>query len=135
MNRSLDPWSDASELARRLELPHCELYVVVAAEAWCARCRDLRPEFEAIASLSATHEIWLWLDLEDHAEFIGDFLPDSLPVLLEYRGNQFRSLTLIEEPAASLKACLARGGANCMLPPGTDDPGIRARLLSEDWAV
>ena len=134
MSQSFDPWSDASELAMRLEHPRSELYVVVAAEAWCARCRDLRPEFESIASSSAIQEIWLWLDLEDHAEFIGDFLPDSLPVLLEYRGSQFRSLTLIGGPVGTLNACVARRAQSM---PALDivDPGIRARLMSEDWVV
>ena len=84
----LDPWLDAAELARRLRTEHTELLVVLGAEAWCTKCQRLRPLFDQLAANLPTHIAALWLDLEDHAEFIGTFVPPDLPLLL--RWNQGR---------------------------------------------
>jgi hypothetical protein len=103
--KPLDPWRDAAEIARRLTLRDAQLLVAIGAEAWCAKCRVLRPEFESHSAAEApAHVVWFWLDLEDHAEFIGDFVPVDLPLLLRYRNGQLIQASVIEElSAASLR--------------------------------
>jgi hypothetical protein len=39
----------------------------------------------------------LWLELEDHAEFLGDSIPEDLPLLPLYRAGRMVQTTVIEE--------------------------------------
>lgn len=73
-----------------------------------------------------------WLDIEDHAEFLGDYQPDNLPMLFIYQGKNLEHSTFLENPAA-LHTASQLTWANENDRPA--DPGIRARLLLEDWAV
>lgn len=100
----LDPWTDAQRLAERLSQSGARLVVVLGAQAWCRKCRDYYPQFEADAAQAPASESHVWLDLEEHVEFIGAFIPDDLPLRLRYEQGQ--------------------------LP----DPGIHARLCLVDWA-
>lgn len=50
MSHILDPCNDASILAARLQSPQSRLLIVVGAEAWCIRCRHIRPAFDSVAS-------------------------------------------------------------------------------------
>src|SRR5215217_6390024 len=80
----LDPWNDASEIGRKLEAGS-RLAIVIGAEAWCTSCQILKPVFETLASDEASDgDIFLWLDLEEHAEFLDEFVPPSLPLLMVY---------------------------------------------------
>ena len=131
MTAALDPWDDADTLAKRLQSPNAMLFILIGAEQWCARCRDLRPYFEAQVAQAEHDETWLRFDVEEHAEFLGDYLPDDLPVLVSYRGDVLVSCAVLEAPAA-----LGRSVARARTANGLrrDDPGIRARLLLRDWA-
>jgi hypothetical protein len=101
MNQTPDAWTDAAKIAKQLAAPDAELLIAIGAEAWCAKCRTLRPAFEAHCQTQAPpHVVWLWLDLEDHAEFIGDFIPEDLPLLLRYRSGQVVQAAVIEEMSA-----------------------------------
>lgn len=60
--------------------------VVIGAEAWCRKCQRLRPAFEALcATAMPSHVAWMWLDLEEHADFLSGFIPPDLPLLLRWR--------------------------------------------------
>ncbi|MCE3604648.1 thioredoxin [Massilia sp. P8910] len=137
MNDPLDPWNDASLLAQRLSTPHARLHVLIGAEAWCATCRHVRPQYDALAAQASVDEIWLWLDLEDHSEFIGDYLPDTLPMLIAYHGTNLLGCVPVEGKAGSLGDLIHRIRSQGVLrDPSHDaapDPGIRARLLVQDW--
>lgn len=81
---SLDPWTDAQTIAQRLQQGGTELLVVLGAAAWCQKCQRLRPAFEQLACTLPQHVLPLWLDLEDHAELLGEFVPPDLPLLLRW---------------------------------------------------
>lgn len=135
----LDPWNDASLLAQRLSPANAHLFILIGAEQWCAKCRDLRPQFDNFAAQAKLDEVWLWLDLEDHAEFIGDYLPDTLPILLAYRGENMVLCQVVEDVEQSLgehveKIRTMRYSRFDALPT-TPDPGIRSRLVTQDWAI
>ena len=76
-----DPWTDAQEIAERLRRHQARLVIVLGAESWCAKCRALRPAFDERANRAEPQDVWLWLDVQEHDEFIGDFVPDDLPLL------------------------------------------------------
>ncbi|MDQ1818139.1 thioredoxin [Massilia sp. CCM 9210] len=132
MSQILDPWNDAGILAKRLQLPGSRLLIVVGAEAWCTRCRTIRPDFDSLAASAKADEIWLWLDVEDHAQFLGDYLPENLPMMLVYDGDRLVSSAFLDSASAlRVKPIepLVYEDKNLLI-----DPGIRSRLISEDWA-
>lgn len=131
MMTTLDPWDDADVLAQRLQYPDALLFVLIGAEQWCARCRDMRPHFDALVADAKRDETWLRFDLEEHAEFLGGYLPDDLPVLVAYRGKELVNCAVLESHAALLQAVAWSRSASGLDQP---DPGIRARLLMQDWA-
>lgn len=131
MNAALDPWRDARALAQRLDRPGAELVVVVGAEAWCEKCRRLRPHFDARAAQAQAHQLWLWLDVDLHAEFIDPYLPSDLPTLVRYRHGRAVSVGAIAPTRAALDAALDDDHADLQQ---VQDPGILARLIVDDWA-
>lgn len=132
MNRIFDPWADARLIAERQQLPGARLVVFLGAEAWCEKCRTLRPHMEAQAASASWNDTWVWLDLEDHAEFLGDYVPDDLPQLIMYEGAALTACHVLELSSGSI------AGAVRMQPIEAStkaDPGIRANLLREDWVM
>jgi thiol-disulfide isomerase/thioredoxin len=92
-----DPWNDAQAIAQRLRQIGTELLVVVGAEAWCDKCRRLRPAFERLSAELPDHVLPMWLDLEDHAEFLGGFIPPDLPLLLRWRQGICMQAAVVED--------------------------------------
>jgi hypothetical protein len=130
LNQQWDPWVDARTLADRLRRPASKLIVVIGAEAWCERCRQFRPMFERWSTQAKESETWLWLDLEEHAEFLQGYVPDDLPQLLVYEAAQLACQRTVlpseTDPDALLSPPLAA-------KPFVD-PGILATLTRRDWA-
>lgn len=139
MSQPLDPWDDASILAQRLQCANARVYIVIGATQWCSRCRELRPQFDLCAEHPLADETWLWLDLVDHGEFLGDYQPENLPMLVAYQGAQLLACLDIETPARTFKAAVDRlrttGQAEDMHRSAITDPGIRERLLVQGWAI
>ncbi|HEY1398000.1 thioredoxin [Roseateles sp.] len=102
MSEPLNPWDHASEIARRLARPDAEFLTVIGASGWCSRCQVLQPRFEALSRGLPPHIVPLWLDLEEHAEFLGDFIPPDLPLLLRWRQGACVQAAIVEgiEPDA-----------------------------------
>jgi hypothetical protein len=117
-------------LAHRLRQPDARLILVLGAEAWCEKCRQFRPLFEARATQAAPHETWLWLDLEEHAEFLGDYLPQNLPQLLVYEGGRIIRHQTIEPTDGSLEAALYAD----LFQENLIDPGLNRQFMRDDWA-
>ncbi len=61
------------------------LLVACLCAAWCDVCREYRTGF---ASLAAQHveANFVWIDIEEHADLIGDIDVDNFPTLLIQRG-------------------------------------------------
>lgn len=129
----LDPWTDAAIIAARLSNEGTRLVIVIGAEAWCATCREYRLNFDSIArEKNDPQHVWLWLDLEDHAEFIGDFVPDNLPFMMSYVG---KVLTHALVPQVASGPTLTELLAQSEPIEFEDRPDIRKRLLRVDWAT
>lgn len=94
--KPLDPWDDAAEIATRLHRPGSVLMVLIGAEAWCQKCRDLRPHFDALRTQLPANVVALWMDLEEHAEFLGEYVPESLPELCIYRSRKLSQKTILD---------------------------------------
>ncbi|MGJ7505333.1 MULTISPECIES: thioredoxin [unclassified Variovorax] len=96
----LDPWRDAAAIANALRGPTALLVVVLSAESWCQKCRDFKPRYEQVAADARAIGVWLWLDLEEHAEFLAGYVSDDLPWVLAYRGKTLWRSQAVKEMAA-----------------------------------
>lgn len=128
----LDPWHDAAAIAARLAAPAARLVVLIGAESWCERCRTLKPAFESAALQAGQDETWIWLDLEDHADFLDGFMPDDLPILVRYDGP-------VLSGAMVGRAVTAAAFTNAQVWPAHQAPAglpdLRGRLMAADWAM
>jgi thiol-disulfide isomerase/thioredoxin len=57
--------------------------------AWCGSCREYFANFTALAQRHP-HVQFVWIDIEDQAELIGDLDVDNFPTLLIQRGDVVR---------------------------------------------
>ncbi len=53
---------------------------------WCGACRGWRPAFESLAP-KYPDIVFLWIDIEDHAELLGDLDIENFPSLLIQYGD------------------------------------------------
>jgi thioredoxin 1 len=61
-------------------------FVACLCAAWCDVCRQYRPAFEALAARHPDKR-FVWVDVEDEADIVGDFDVDNFPTLLIQRGD------------------------------------------------
>ena len=62
------------------------LLVACLCAAWCDVCRDYRSAFEELA-IRHPAQHFVWIDIEDQADALGDFEVDNFPTLLIQRGD------------------------------------------------
>ncbi|GLS05840.1 hypothetical protein GCM10007860_29990 [Chitiniphilus shinanonensis] len=130
----LDPWTDARRIADRLNQADTRACVVLGAQAWCEKCRTLYPALLATAATeqqSHPLHLWLWLDLEEHAEFIGDYLPEDLPELLCFERGQLIHRRVLE-PGADLGGMSPPMGAGSASDPAV---AILKSLRQANWGA
>lgn len=60
--------------------------VACLCAAWCDVCRNYRAGFDAWAAEHAD-KIFLWIDIEDQADIVGDLDVENFPTLLMQRGD------------------------------------------------
>lgn len=61
------------------------LLVACLCAAWCDVCSEYRAIFSSLASQHAEAN-FIWIDIEEHADLIGDIDVDNFPTLLIQRG-------------------------------------------------
>lgn len=74
------------------------LLVACLCAAWCRTCGEFRDTFERLARSNAGAR-FVWLDVEDDAELLGDIEVESFPTLAVFRGRTpvFYGVTLPQE--------------------------------------
>jgi thioredoxin 1 len=93
---------------------HWRVHVLCAQ--WCGVCRDYVPFVQAQGS---TDEQWVWVDVETHADLLGDLDVDNFPFLLITEAGAVRFLGTVTpqlEVAQRLVHAL-RQGHRYALPP------------------
>lgn len=60
--------------------------VACLCAAWCDVCRQFRPAFDTLAARHPDHR-FVWVDIEDEADIVGDFDVEDFPSLLIQRGD------------------------------------------------
>jgi thiol-disulfide isomerase/thioredoxin len=64
-----------------------DLQVTCLCAEWCDVCRDYRPAFLTLAG-KFPRARFAWLDIEDHAEEVGDLEVEDFPTLRVTRGDE-----------------------------------------------
>jgi thioredoxin 1 len=60
--------------------------VACLCAAWCNVCADYRAGFDELAARHPDKN-FIWIDIEDQADIVGDFDVDNFPTLLIQRGD------------------------------------------------
>lgn len=97
------------------EVPaHWRVHVLCAQ--WCGTCRD----YQAFADAQARRgeEDWVWVDVETHADLLGDLDVENFPTLLITEAGQSRFLGAVTpQPDVSLRLIQSlREGKRYALP-------------------
>lgn len=61
--------------------------VACLCAAWCGSCRDYRAVFDALAAQFAGQAEFVWVDIEDEADRLGDIDVENFPTLLIAMGD------------------------------------------------
>ncbi len=77
---SLYQLADTGEQPRACE----EFLVICLCAEWCGACREYRPGFERLAA-EFTQTRFRWLDIEEHADEMGDLDIENFPTLFIQR--------------------------------------------------
>ena len=104
--------------------------VVVAClcAAWCDVCTTFREGFDRLAADHAD-KLFLWIDIEDEAEVVGDFDVDNFPTLLIERHGQIAFFGSVEADPATLKR-LIDAQVRALPASGVRTPSTGANLLN-----
>jgi thioredoxin-like negative regulator of GroEL len=60
--------------------------VACLCAAWCGTCTSYRMAFDALAARHPD-KVFVWIDIEDQADVVGDLDVDNFPTLLLQRGE------------------------------------------------
>lgn len=60
--------------------------VACLCAAWCDVCTAYRPGFDALAT-EHPDKLFVWVDIEDRADMVGDFDVENFPTVLIQRGS------------------------------------------------
>ena len=108
-----------------VQADHWRIHVLCAQ--WCGVCRDYRPFVEA----QTTHEAqWVWVDVETHADLLGDLDVENFPTLLITQGDEPRFLgTVTPQPEVAQRLLLSLQQGNRYALPDVNDLNQITRQL------
>ncbi len=100
-------------------LSHEARLVVCLCAAWCDTCEEFRSTFERL-SQGDPGSVYLWIDIEDDSELVGDLDIENFPTLAVFRGALplYYGVTLPQEPvvARTLASLCADARAQANVP-------------------
>ena len=96
---------------------------------WCGVCRDWRTTFDAAAARHPQHR-FIWIDVEDQSDLVGDLDIETFPTLLVGTAGQVNFFGTIEPTPVVIDRLLAAtaGSASVTTEPETLD--LLQRLVS-----
>lgn len=75
--------------------------VACLCAAWCGTCSSYRAGFDALAARHPD-KTFVWIDIEDQADLVGDLDVDNFPTLLLQRGDKVAFFgTMLPDPAVA----------------------------------
>lgn len=83
----LVPGSDLTPLRARLAASPQAGLVACFCAAWCDTCEAYKPKLRTLSSTLPQH-VFAWIDIEDHAELLGEVDIENFPTLLIQIGGR-----------------------------------------------
>lgn len=75
--------------------------VACLCAAWCGTCGSYRAAFDALAARHPD-KVFVWIDIEDQADVVGDLDVENFPTLLLQRGETVAFFgTVLPDPAVA----------------------------------
>lgn len=84
---ALLPDSDTAVLRAALADTTRDRIVVCYCAAWCDTCSAYRVKFDALAD-ARPNTLFIWVDIEDHAEWLGEEDVENFPTLSVRHGDR-----------------------------------------------
>ncbi|MDI1340656.1 thioredoxin family protein [Polaromonas sp.] len=97
-------------------------WVACLCAGWCGTCRDYRPVFDQVVAAHPGLR-FLWLDIEDEAELVGELDIETFPTLLIADGAALRFAGPLLPHAATLSRLLASLDKQAAVA-GSADPAL-----------
>lgn len=106
-------------------------FVCCLCAAWCDACRAYRTTFEQLAIRNPQH-YFIWIDIEDHADFMDDVEVENFPTLLIQQGDRVAFIGTVTPDGRVAERLLQAeiektNTALAMPPPTTNAPGYNLR--------
>ena len=79
--------------------------VVCLCAAWCDVCREYQPAFEQLAARHADKH-FIWIDIEDQADVVGDLDVENFPTLLIQHGDTVAFFGTVQPDAQQVNRLL-----------------------------
>ncbi|ALM87066.1 thiol-disulfide isomerase [Bordetella sp. N] len=117
---------DDAALRERLRDAGVDLVACFCA-AWCDTCREYRPKLDELAA-QWPGIAFAWIDIEDHAELLGDEDVENFPTILVQMGGRTVFYGPMLPHIGHLERLLGTLDANSA-PVATGLPDVRALLL------
>ena len=102
-----------------------ERVVFCLCAAWCGTCRDYDSVFRTIAQAHDDYR-FVWVDIEDESDAIGDLDIETFPTVLVADGEQVRFFGPVLPAASHLRSLLNRPTSDVSL--AADTPATRDLL-------
>ena len=109
--------------------------VACLCAAWCGSCRDYRPLFDQLAAQFDGQADFVWVDVEDEADRLGDLDVENFPTLMIALGDALRFVGPVAPQLGTalrlVRSALDAGAAAIEAPSGTPaDLPARIRALA-----
>lgn len=99
--------------------------VACLCAAWCDVCRQFQPRFDALAAAHPDKR-FLWIDIEDQADVVGELDVENFPTVLMQRGDSVAFYGTVLPDPNQLNRLLAAQAAK-----SAEDVAAEARGSSE----
>lgn len=83
----LVPGSDLTALRAQLAASPDTWLIACFCAAWCDTCEEYKPKLRTLSGALPQH-VFAWIDIEDHAELLGEVDVENFPTLLIQIGGR-----------------------------------------------
>lgn len=99
--------------------------VYVLCAQWCGVCRDYRTF--VTEQQARSDQGWVWVDVEEHSDALGDLDVENFPTLLVTQGASLRFLgTVLPQPEVALRLVQSLVQGSHYAVPALEDDVVQA---------
>lgn len=111
--------------------PDEPLLVACLCAAWCRTCDQYRPVFEALRAAFDAQARFVWVDIEDDEDALGDVDVENFPTLLAAQGERVLFFGTVLPHAQTARGIVERALRDELprVAPGTVD-GLPGRIAA-----